>query len=132
MAENIWLIIHLIGVAIGAGSVTVAWARETYFRVRPQEIEKKGKIVVIPLLLHTAFALTLISGFFLYLESTSFYNQSLIFQIKVMFFALLLLNHISINLFLRARAGSMRRLYMLSEYFSLAGWYFLIALSVFI
>lgn len=132
MTENIWLIIHLFGVVIGAGSVTTAYARELYFRWRPEHAHERGLLPVISPLLNIAFALVVVSGFGLYIGDAEAYNASPIFWTKISLLGLLLLNHIFINAYVRPSREKLKVLTMMSEYFSLIGWYALIAISVLI
>lgn len=132
MIKEIWLSIHLIGLIIGAGSITTACARDLYFKWRPELLNKKGSLLIIPLMLNISFVLLIISGFGLYLQNPQEYNQSQAFLIKMFFVVLLLGNHLLINAYLRPNKEKFKTIYNFSEYFSLLGWYFIIIISVFI
>lgn len=132
MIKEIWFSIHLIGLVIGAGSITTAYVRDLYFKWHPEFSNKKGSLFIIPLMLNISFVLLIISGFGLYLQSPQEYNQSPAFLIKMFFAALLLGNHLLINAYLRPNREKFKTIYNFSEYFSLLGWYFIIIISVFI
>lgn len=132
MIKEIWLSIHLVSFAIGAGSITTAYARDLYFKFHPELLNKKGGLFVVPFLLNFSFALLVVSGFGLYLQDSHAYNQSPAFFIKMIFVAFLLGNHLLINIYLRKNKEKLKIIYNISEYFSLFGWYFIAIISVFI
>jgi hypothetical protein len=128
--EKFWLLVHITGVIFGAGSVTTAYARELYFKKHPQDIEGKGFLPVIKTLLNIGFVLVIVSGIGLYFQTPTELNANPLFWVKMGLVILLLLNHILINLHIRANKHKLRGLHIFSEYYSLVGWYLIIILGV--
>ncbi len=130
--EKVWLTLHLFGLVFGAGSVTTAYAREVYFAKYPEQIAKRGSLPVITPLLNIGFLLMILSGLGLYLGNPARYNASPLFWFKMIAVAVLLLNHLFHNSFIRPQRDSILSLSKISDYTSLIGWYLIIILSVFI
>ncbi len=128
--HSVWIALHIFGTVIGAGAVTTAYARELYFRSHPEEIAKRGSLPVITPLLNIGFAVIILSGFGLYLANPAEFNASTGFIIKIALVLVLLLNHVFLNAFLRAKRSELKTLSVVSDYVSLLGWYAIIAVSV--
>lgn len=130
--HTLWIIIHVTGVIFAAGAVTTAYARELYFKHHPEEAASRGRLPVVSTLINIGFVLVILSGFALYLEDSAEHNAESAFWIKMGAVALLLLNHIAINAFLREQKEKYRLAAAFSDYFSLFGWYGILILSYFL
>lgn len=132
--EQLYLFMHIVGFILGAGSVTTAYARELYFKWHPEEVSKRGAFPIVTSLVNIGFALIFVSGlglYFLHTEDWGF-PPPLWFGLKMLFVAVLFLNHLFLNLYLRSRRSRFVVLSTISEYVSLLGWYVIIGISLFI
>lgn len=130
--EKIWIILHFVGVVLGAGSVTTAYARELYFRWHPEHHPRRGILPVITPLVTAGFILVILSGFGLYGLDAQNLSASPLFLLKIGLVVGLLLNHIILNAYIRPRYAQMQAVGRVSDYVSLVGWYVIVIISVFL
>lgn len=130
--KEFWLSIHIIGVIIGAGAVSTAYARELYFKWHPKELAQKGSLPIITFLINLGLGILIISGFGLYLINPGYYNNSSEFITKLVLVGLLIANHLTLNIYLRPNFKKLPKIAIASDYFSLIAWYGITIYSIFI